>query len=133
MLKAGTSQVRRILVMQLLIAALGSLVGLFFGGVYAGSALLGGLIATLANAYFAWKVFAKQKETTPEQILATYYGAEVGKIILTVMLFTAAIVMVKPLSMATLIVAYILNYMIPLLASFFMNDGSENWRAKNVE
>ena len=133
MLKASTTQVRRILVIQLLVALFISVLCLFFGGLYAWSALAGGLIATLGNAYFAWKVFSRQAETTAEQILVTYYGAEVGKIILTVMFFAAAIVMIKPLSMVTMVVAYVSNYMIPLLASFFMNDDSENWRAKNVQ
>ena len=133
MLKASTVQVQRILVIQLLVTLLISVICLLLGGLYASSALLGGSIATLANAYFAWKVFAKQHETSAEQILVTYYGAEVGKIILTVMFFVAVIMIVKPLSMATLVVAYVLNYMIPLLASFFINDDSENWRAKNVE
>ncbi len=130
--KTSTTQVRRILVIQLLATILISAICLAFGVLYATSALAGGMIATLGNGYFAWKVFAKQREATAEQILATYYGAEVGKIILTVMLFTAAIVMIKPLSMVTLVVAYVLNYMIPLLVSIFFKDDSENWRVKNV-
>ena len=133
MLRASTAQVRRILVIQLFATILISAICLAFGWLYAWSSLAGGMTATLGNTYFAWKVFARQKEATAEQILVTYYGAEVGKVILTVMLFTAAIVMIKPLSMATLVVAYVLNYMIPLLASFFLNDDKENWRAKNVQ
>ena len=97
---------------------------LVFDQVYFWSALAGGLIATLANAYFAWKVFAKSQESKPEKILATYYGAEVSKIILTVMLFTAAIVMIKALSMITLISAYFFNQFVPALVSFFLPDDS---------
>ncbi len=122
MLKASTTQVWRILAIQLLVALFVTIVSLFWGWLYAWSALVGGMIATLGNAYFAWKVFAKQNETTAEQILVTYYGAEVGKVILTVMFFTAAIVMIKPLSMVTMVVAYVLNYMIPLLASLFIKE-----------
>jgi ATP synthase protein I len=131
-LKASTTQVRRILWIQLLATLLVSGLLLVFGGVLAGSALIGGLIATLGHAYFAWKVFGKQQETQPEQILATYYRAEVGKIVLTVMLFIGAIVMIKPLSIVTLLGVYLFNHLIPWLASFFLPDDSLNWRTKNV-
>ncbi len=132
MYKADTSQVRRVIRIQLLVTLLVSGLLLVFDRVLAGSALAGGLIATLGYAYFAWKVFGSQRETRPEQILATYYRAEVGKIVLTVMLFIGAIVMIKPLSIVTLLGVYLLNHVIPWLASFFFDDDSQNWRTKNV-
>ena len=132
MLKASTTQVRRIILIQLMASLILSALLLVLGWVYAWSALAGGLIATLAHAYFAWKVFGKQQETEPEQILATYYRAEVGKIILTVMLFIGAIVMIKPLSIVTLMGVYLFNHLIPWLASFILPDDSLNWRTKNV-
>ena len=128
MLKASTTLVRRIIWIQLLASFGLATLLLLLGWVYAWSGLTGGLIATLAHAYFAWKVFGKQRETGPEQILATYYRAEVGKIILTVMLFIGAIVMIKPLSIVTLLGVYLFNHMIPWLASFFLPDDSLNWR-----
>ena len=130
MQKASTTQARRILVVQFVATVALSVALLVVDPIYGWSGLAGGLIATLANAYFAWKVFAKQQESEPEQILATYYRAEVSKIILTVMLFTAAIVMIKPLSMIPLIGVYLINTMIPLLVSY-LNDDSETWRKKH--
>jgi len=109
-----------------------------FSGPIAISVVAGGLIASLANGYFAWKVFAKQREVESAQILKTYYGAEVGKIILTVMLFVFVFNTVKPLNVIALMGAYLLITMIPMLASFFINtdkddDGkNKNWREKNV-
>lgn len=132
MFKASTVQVRRIILIQLLATLVLSGLALVFGWVYGWSALTGGLIATLAHAYFAWKVFGRQQETGPEQILATYYRAEVGKIILTVMLFIGAILMIKPLSIVTLLGVYLFNHMIPWLTSFILPDDSLNWRTKNV-
>lgn len=96
------------------------------------SVIAGGLIASLANGYFAWKVFARQRETESAQILSTYYRAEVGKIVLTVMLFVFAISVIKPLNVIALMIAYLLITMIPWLASFFINDDNKNWREKNV-
>ncbi|MDH5472093.1 MAG: ATP synthase subunit I [Gammaproteobacteria bacterium] len=130
MQKASTIQVRRILMIQLVATVALSVTLLVLGTVYVWSGLTGGLIATLANAYFAWKVFAKQQESEPEQILATYYRAEVSKIILTVMLFAGAIVIIKPLNMIPLIGVYLVNTMIPWLVSYF-DDDSKTWRLKN--
>lgn len=131
MQKASTRQIRQIILIQLGTTLAISVALLVVDKVYFVSALAGGLIATLANAYFAWKVFAKQQESNPEQILATYYGAEVGKIILTVMMFVGAIVLIKPLSIITLMGVYLFNHMIPWLASFFINDDDLIRRDKN--
>jgi len=131
MQKASTRQIRQIILIQLGTTFAISVALLVVDKVYFRSALAGGLIATLANAYFAWKVFAKQQESNPEQILATYYAAEVGKIILTVMMFTGAIVLIKPLSIVTLMGVYLFNHMIPWLASFFINDDDLIRRDKN--
>lgn len=129
--KASTTQVRRIILIQMLATLVVSGILLVIDKVYAWSSLAGGMTATLANAYFAWKVFAKQQESEPEQILATYYRAEVGKIILTVLLFIGAIKLIKPISIVTLMGVYLFNVLIPWLASFYINDDSLNWRAKN--
>ena len=129
MLNASTTQVRRIILIQLGVTIALSVVFLAIDSVLFWSALAGGMIATLANAYLGWKVFSRQQETEPAQILAKFYSAEVGKIILTVMLFVAAIVMIKPLNILALMGMYLLNTMIPWLASFIVNDDHQNWRA----
>lgn len=125
MLKASTTQIKRIILVQLLMSIVISSPLLVLDMVWFWSALTGGMIATLASAYFAWKVFAQQQQTTPEQILARYYAAEVSKIILTIMLFAAAILMIKPLSIIALMGTYLFNQFIPWLVSFFINDPGE--------
>ena len=122
MVNTSTKQIFQIILIQFGITIVISVPLLVIDQVYFRSALAGGLIATLANAYAAWKVFAKQQETSPEQILATCYAAEVGKVILTVMMFLGVIVMIKPLSIVTLMVMYLINQMIPGLASFYINE-----------
>jgi len=117
------------------------LLGLFFGQSIAISVFVGGLIASVTNAYFAWKVFIKSKsaadDAQPAQILTTYYGAEVGKIILTVMLFMTAFSAIRQINVIALMCAYLFITMIPMLASFFINtdedDANTNWRDENVE
>ena len=117
------------------------LLGLFFSQSVAIAVFAGAMIASLANAYFAWKVFYKAKsaanDAQPAKILTTYYGAEVGKIILTVMLFVTAFNAIKQLNVIALMCAYLFITMIPMLVSFFINtdeeDANTNWRDENVE
>jgi ATP synthase protein I len=130
MLKASSTQIKTLILLQFAFSLCISLCALLISQSLAVSLLTGGMIASLANGYFAWKVFAKQQETESAQILSTYYGAEVGKIILTVMLFVFAISVIKPLNVIALMGAYLLITMIPGLASFFVNDDDKNWRDK---
>jgi ATP synthase protein I len=122
MLKVSTKQIRHIIHMQLVATVLVSALLLVINAAWFWSAVIGGLIATLANTYFAWKVFSRQQETSAEQILLTYYGAEVGKVILTVMLFAAVILMIQPLNIIALMGMYLFNQLTPLLVSFFSNE-----------
>ncbi len=128
MLKTGTTQIKKLLLIQFILSLFIGAVSGLLGYTEAVSAIAGGLIASLTNGYFAWKVFAKQQETESAQILSTYYRAEVGKIILTVMLFVFVFNTIKPLSVIALMSAYLLITMIPWLASFFVNDDDKNWR-----
>ena len=128
MLRTSTTQIKKILLIQVIVSLLIGAVSGLLGYVVAISTIAGGLIASMANGYFAWKVFAKQQETESAEILSTYYRAEVGKIILTVMLFVFVFNTIKPLSVIALMSAYLLITMIPWLASFFINDDDKNWR-----
>jgi len=127
--------------LQFVMSVFAGLLGLFFSQSVAIAVFSGAIIASLANAYFAWKVFYKAKsavnDAQPAKILTTYYGAEVGKIILTVMLFVAAFNAIKQLNVIALMCAYLFITMIPMLVSFFINtdekDANTNWRDENVE
>lgn len=128
--KVSSTQIKKLVLLQFAFGFFISLCALLISQSLAISLLAGGMIASLANGYFAWKVFARQQETESAQILSTYYRAEVGKIILTVMLFVFVISVIKPLNVIALMGAYLLITMIPWLASFFVNDDDKNWRDK---
>jgi len=136
MLRTSTIQIKKIVLIQFAVSLLAAAAVWFINQPVAVSIMAGGLTGSLANGYFAWKVFAKQQETESAQILSTYYRAEVGKIILTVMLFVAAFVAIKQLNVIALMCSYLFITMIPWLASFFINNDkdydSKNWREKNV-
>ncbi|MFC1680236.1 ATP synthase subunit I [Pseudomonadota bacterium] len=61
----------------------------FIGHTAAISALAGGMIVVVANAYSTWRVFARADEEPAAQALSTLYRAEVGKLLMMGALFTA--------------------------------------------
>ncbi|HYE37739.1 ATP synthase subunit I [Methylocaldum sp.] len=80
--------IKRVLLMQLLAIALvaGSMLT-FLGWPEARSALFGGLIAFLPNAYFAAKFGFSDKTRTAKEIVRAFYIGESIKIIITAGLF----------------------------------------------
>jgi len=133
MLKTKTTQIKRIVLIQFTISFIAGFLSWLVDSSFVASVLAGALIASSTNAYFAWKVFSRQKEIKSSEILTTYYGAEVGKIILTVMLFIVTFNAIKPLNVVALMCSYLLITIIPVLASFYFNDDDTNRREKNVE
>ena len=95
------------------------------------SVLAGGIIACLAHIWFSWRVFYRATEEA-RQILGTVCRAEVGKIGLTVMLFIAAFVMIKPLSVVSLMAAYLITTWIPSLASYLWADDSKSGNTGDI-
>ena len=110
------------LAVTLLVAAILAVVFSGRGWVLAYSALTGGLIATLANGWFALKVFGRRRrEADPVVLLRSFYVAEFNKLILTGAMFVAAFVLLRPVSGAALLAVYFLVHMTPFAASMFIN------------
>lgn len=86
-----------------------------FGLVYAYSGALGGGIASIGSALFARKVFVGYRAQNPVSLLASFYGAEIKKIIVTAALFASAIIWIDVLSYATLFSSYLFVQIAPLV------------------
>lgn len=100
---------------QLAVTLLVSALLLVLGKVPAASALAGGLIATVANAWFALKVFTAKRMDDPAVFLRTFYWGELNKVILTAALFIVAFVYIRPLNAAALLATYFIVHMTPFL------------------
>lgn len=72
----------------------------FFDKQAATSALLGGLVCIIPNAYFAYKVFKHQGARSAKLIVNSFYKGEAQKIIISVMLFTAVFVLCRITALA---------------------------------
>lgn len=71
------------------------------------SGLLGGLIALVPNAYFAYRVFRYSGARSARAIVREMYSGEAGKLILTAVLFVTVLMAVKPLEVAALFGGYL--------------------------
>ncbi|MFI4963327.1 MAG: ATP synthase subunit I [Legionellales bacterium] len=94
--KRSKPDIRRLWLVQLGVTLL--LAG-FFAWAYnsnaAKSALLGGMVCIIPNAYFALKLFKHQGARAAKQIVNSFYKAEALKIILSIFLFTAVFVLCR--------------------------------------
>jgi ATP synthase protein I len=78
------------------------------------SALLGGMVCIIPNAYFASKLFKYQGARAAKQIVNSFYKGEAFKIVLSIFLFTAVFVLcrITPL-------AFFASYILVLMTHWF--------------
>ncbi|NNJ97155.1 MAG: hypothetical protein HKP12_08340 [Gammaproteobacteria bacterium] len=83
------------------------------------SALAGGSIATLANAWFAFKVFSRKPSERADIVLRSFYWGELNKILFTCAMFVAAFVLIRPVNAAALLAVYFFVHMTPAVVNVF--------------
>ena len=131
-LKGVTSkQAIRVIIAQLAVSVLLSVLLLFYNWTVAYSGLAGGMIATLATAWFAVKVFGVKLNQDAVNIVRTLYLGEINKILITVSLFIAAFVLIRPVNAAALIAVYFFVYLTPFVISVFFDD--ETYKTEDKE
>lgn len=107
-----------ILKRQAIILAAFFLALLIVGWVHAYSALLGGAIVILSNAYLANKIFGHYQAQQPDRLVNNYYRATIGKMIVTISLFVLVFLLVSPISIESFIAAYLLVQILPNVTNF---------------
>jgi ATP synthase protein I len=117
--QASCYQALRFILTQLAATLVLFAVSLAFDFTIAYSSLTGGLIATLANAWFALKVYRIKPTVAPETLLTTFYVGEIYKFIFTGAMFIMAFALIKPLNVVALLVTYFLIHMTPVLVNVF--------------
>jgi ATP synthase protein I len=94
-------------------------VALAFGSIAAKSVLLGGLIAVLPNAFLGRRLLGSGDEA--RDLLKAAWVGEIGKLVMTAILFGFAFVVVQPMSAPALFGGFIAAQMVvfgaPLLGS----------------
>ena len=115
-------QVFRFILTQLLATIILSAILLFFDRIVAYSSLTGGLIATLANAWLAIKVFRVKPTVAAETLLTSFYVGEIGKFVFTGVMFMIAFVLIKPISVVALLLTYLFIHIAPAVQNVFVKD-----------
>lgn len=114
---------RRILGWQLFLTIITAFIFLiFFDLETAYSALAGGMISVIANAFFAVRLFSNAGSWQKDQIAAAVYRGLIGKFLLTMVMFILAMVLLKPLNVAALFAAFLWIQVSPVLIAGIHKD-----------
>jgi ATP synthase protein I len=120
---SSISLIARILLAQL---GLSAVLAAFFwnidGSTSAFSALLGGLISVIPNAFLALRLTVPRRDPGAAALLRAAYVGELGKLALTVLLFGAVFAAVRPLSAGALFAGFIAAQL-AVFAGFIRREG----------
>jgi len=113
------------LIAQLVLSLSATALLILYDSVSAYSALTGGMIATVSNAWFTYRVFTVGATSAASAMLASVYVGEIYKIMLTGALFVCAFVLIEPINALALFASYFLVHITPLLVNVFDNDSED--------
>ena len=117
---ASLSLVARVLLVQL---GLSTVISLLFWGlkghVSGYSALLGGLTCVIPNAFLALRLVVPRRD--PGALMQAAYVGETGKLALTVIMFTMAFTLVRPIAAGALFTGFVAAQL-ATFAGFLMRD-----------
>ena len=95
-----------------------------FGHVAGYSALLGSLTCVIPNTFLALRLVASRRDPGARALIRAAYIGELGKLGLTVLMFSIVFVMVKPLSAPALFAGFIAAQLVTF-AGFLLRDELE--------
>jgi ATP synthase protein I len=119
--KPGRQPILSILLAQVLVSGItASVLAISHGSTVATSALAGGMIAVVPNAFLAARLLSATAGTSARALLGAAWIGEIGKFVMTVALFAAVFVFVRPISAAAVLGGYIVAQLVvfcaPLIA-----------------
>ncbi len=88
------------------------------------SALLGGLICVIPNAFLALRLAAPRREPGAHALVRAAYIGELGKLALTVLMFSMAFTLVRPLSAGALFAGFIAAQLTTFAGLLMRDNGS---------
>lgn len=84
------------------------------------SAAIGGLIAAVPGAFYAWRLI-RSRQVSPQRMLGVHVAAEFGKLALTFLLFGATFIWIKEVSVFPLFATYIATLLVYWVALLMFN------------
>ena len=105
--------VPRVIMWQFLVGAVLTAVLLgVFGKVAGYSAMLGSLAAVIPNAFLGLRLIAPRRDPGAQALIRAAWIGEIGKLALTVLIFTLVFTLVRPLSAAALFAGFIATQLV---------------------
>ena len=95
-----------------------------YGPVAGYSALLGSLTCVIPNGFLALRLVAPRRDPGARALIRAAYIGELGKLGLTVVMFSLVFVLVRPLSAAALFAGFIAAQLVTF-AGFLVRDNVE--------
>jgi ATP synthase protein I len=90
----GAAVARAVCLVQVAIVGIAAaLAGGIWGRPQAVAAMYGGLVAVVPTIYFAVRVFARRNAQDPKLVVTAFYVGEIGKLVLTALLFWIGVVL----------------------------------------
>ena len=110
--------VYKVILAQLAITGFISVISLLFSGTtLALSVLLGGLISALPNSYFALHAFKYSGARNADKIVKGFIRGELGKLVITVVLFALSFALISSLNELALILGFIATHFVGVMMS----------------
>ena len=117
--------VPRVLMWQFLVGtALAAVLLGVFGKVVGYSAMLGSLAAVVPNAFLALRLMAPSRDPGAQAVMRAAWIGEIGKLALTVLIFTLVFTLVRPLSAAAVFAGFIVTQLV-VFSGLLMRSGQE--------
>ena len=101
-----------------------------YGSVAGYSALLGSLICVIPNAFLALRLMVPRRDPGATALIRAAWIGEIGKLALTVLFFTLAFTLVRPLSAAALFAGFIASQLVAF--SGFLMRGEQEQKTSNT-
>ena len=81
------------------------------------SVLMGGLISALSNSYFALHAFKYGGARNAERVVKSFIKGELGKIVITIVLFALSFTLITNLNELALILGFIATHFVGVMMS----------------
>ena len=130
---SSSSIVLRVLMAQIGIGV--ALAAVFWGlcGRVAGySALLGSLTCVLPNGFLALRLAVPRRDPGPKALIRAAYVGELGKLGLTVLMFSMVFLLVQPLAVAPLFAGFIAAQLMTFAGLLMRDKQGQNGQTSNT-
>ena len=119
-----TPPVYKVIIAQLAVTVFMAVISLLMSGiVLAYSLLAGGLISALPNSYFALHAYRYQGARNAQNVVKGFIRGELGKIIMTVILFALSFTLITSLNELALILGFTLIHFVGVVMSGLISYG----------